>query len=126
MSRIRNNRFLALVKRSFRWSVLGCCLFATVCFFPGEVFAAVPTIGAKAGIVIDIDSGAVLWEKNPDQALCPASTTKVLTAILALDMMEPGAICYVSPEAAAIGESSIYLQPGEQFYLDPLLTGALV
>ena len=46
--------------------------------------AAVPTIGAKAGIVIDIDSGAVLWEKIPDLALCPASTTKIITAILAL------------------------------------------
>lgn len=110
---------------SFLGSFLLVFLFVFA-LLPSVTLAAVPTIGAKAGIVVDIDSGAVLWEKNPDQALCPASTTKVLTAILALDMMEPGEICFVSPEAASIGESSIYLKPGEQFYLDQLLTGALV
>ena len=125
MSRVCNNHVRLLVRNVF-FLMSVCCILGICLCFPGQAHAAVPTIGAKAGIVIDIDSGAVLWEKNPDQALCPASTTKVLTAILALDMMEPGAICYVSPEAAAIGESSIYLRPGEQFYLDQLLTGALV
>lgn len=125
MSKMRNNHFLTFLKKNVCWSVM-LCLFVIGGGFPDKVLAAVPTIGAKAGIVIDIDSGAVLWEKNPDQALCPASTTKILTAILAMDMMDSGEVCYISPEAAAIGESSIYLQPGEQFYLDQLLTGALV
>ncbi|MCI8335975.1 MAG: D-alanyl-D-alanine carboxypeptidase [Peptococcaceae bacterium] len=125
MNKIRNKHLGLFIRKNVCWSVVFCVLIIGSCF-PGKAMAAVPTIGAKAGIVIDIDSGAVLWEKNPDQALCPASTTKILTAILALDMMEPGSVCYVSPEAAAIGESSIYLQPGEQFYLDQLLTGALV
>ncbi len=112
-------------KKPICFSWLWLVLFGMF-FFPTDVNAAVPTIGAKAGIVIDLDSGVILWEKNPDQALYPASTTKIMTAILAMDMMNSDEICYVSPEAAAIGESSIYLQPGEQFYLDQLLTGALV
>ena len=125
MNKIRNSCFHLWRKNSFLLFAVWCAFAAWLCF-PGDAWAAVPTIGAKAGIVIDIDSGAVLWEKNPDQALCPASTTKILTAILAMDMMDSGEVCYISPEAAAIGESSIYLQPGEQFYLDQLLTGALV
>lgn len=109
------------------WLVLwGILVLLCQGWFPSVAEAAVPIIGAKAGIVIDIDSGTVLWEKNPDQALYPASTTKILTAILAMDMMQPGEICYISPESAEVGESSIYLRPGEQFDLDQLLTGALV
>lgn len=122
---MENKSICGLRKKFF---LLKCfaCFWLLFSVFSLPAVAAVPTIGAKAGIVVDIDSGAVLWEKNPDQALYPASTTKILTAILALDMMDTGEICDVTPEAASIGESSIYLKPGEQFVLDQLLTGALV
>ena len=42
------------------------------------------SITAKAGILLDRQTGEVLWQRNPDLPLPPASTTKILTALIAL------------------------------------------
>lgn len=83
-------------------------------------------IGAKAAVLIDMKSGQVLWEKNCDQPLPPASTTKIITAITALDLASLGQIYQVSSAAAAVGESSAKLRPGEKLYMMELLQGALI
>ena len=51
----------------------------------GGAAMAAPVVGARAAIIMDAASGEVIWEKNPDEVLPPASTTKVMTAILALE-----------------------------------------
>ncbi len=83
-------------------------------------------INALAAIVIDADSGRILWQKNAQEALPPASTGKILTALTAIDMADYQQNCQISAAAAAVGESSINLVAGENLSLDDLLQGALI
>src|SRR5438046_455032 len=45
-----------------------------------------PVFSAVSVIAVDVDSGVTLYEKNPDEVLFPASTTKIVTALVALDV----------------------------------------
>ena len=47
--------------------------------------ATFPIISARAALAVDLDSGVTLYEKNPDKLLLPASTTKIITALVAMD-----------------------------------------
>jgi len=101
-------------------------LLAAFLLLPGSPAFAAPQIGAKAAILIDAQSGQVLWEKNSSSPLPPASTGKIITAITAMDMASGETICNISSGAANVGESSVHLTPGTQYTLDDLLQGALV
>ncbi len=116
---------VASVKK--RAVVMFCCL-AAVCFLLASPAWAVeePVIHAKGALLMDMETGKVLWEQNGYQLFEPASTTKILTALLALDLDPVDKECIVTPEAALVGESSANLQTGERFTLKNLLTGALV
>jgi D-alanyl-D-alanine carboxypeptidase len=83
---------------------------------------------ATSAIVIDQDTGEVLFEKNADEVRPPASTTKVLTALLALTMGSPDEMVTVSPNAANMPEdaSKIGLQAGEQLPLGDLIRATMV
>ncbi len=83
-------------------------------------------VNALAAIVIDADSGRILWQKNAWDALPPASTGKILTALTAIDMADYQQNCHISAAAAAVGESSINLTAGENLSLGDLLQGALI
>lgn len=84
-----------------------------------------PPIEAGAFLVIDQESGEVLAENNADVPLAPASTTKIMTAIVALEKMEPERVVTVPEDLEAIG-SKMELQPGEQIKIIDLVTGLLV
>src|SRR5512143_1863828 len=71
-----------------------------------------PRVTAKAAILIDNDTGEVLWQRNPDLPLPPASTTKVVTAMLALQSGRLDDSFTVTPEAAQAPPSKISLRPG--------------
>lgn len=90
------------------------------------VLAQEPAIQAKAAVLMDLETGQVLWEKNGAMEMPPASTTKVLTGILAYDMGDLDKICTISPKAAAVGEASLHLRAGEKLSLYELLNGALI
>ncbi|BCM89588.1 D-alanyl-D-alanine carboxypeptidase DacC [Abditibacteriota bacterium] len=81
---------------------------------------------AESYVVLDLDSGRILYSKNPDERLYPASTTKTMTALVAYENGKTNAIIRVSKEAAHTGESSVYLKEGEQRTLDELIRAALV
>lgn len=83
---------------------------------------------ASSAIVIEQDSRDVLFEKNADEMRPPASTTKVLTAFLALTMSDPEEIVTVSPYAASVPEdaSKIGLKPGEQVKMGDLIRATMV
>ncbi|KNZ69321.1 serine-type D-Ala-D-Ala carboxypeptidase [Thermincola ferriacetica] len=85
-----------------------------------------PAVSADAAVLMDANTGQVLYAKNAHKRRPPASTTKILTGILALDMGNPAETVVVSPRAAAVGESSIYLSAGEKLTLDELIQGALM
>lgn len=77
------------------------------------------------------DTGQVLVEKNADKQVEPASITKIMTMLLALEAVERGESdlsdkIYVSPEAEAIGGSQVWLRAGEVFTLEQLLKAVAI
>jgi D-alanyl-D-alanine carboxypeptidase (penicillin-binding protein 5/6) len=83
--------------------------------------AALPEVEAKGAILIEADSGRVLWDKNSGEALAMASTTKIMTAILALENGNLDDIVVVSKKAAAAPRVKMDLQAGEEIPLRGLL-----
>ena len=61
------------------------------------IYAAKPAITAEAVILIDAETGNVLFEKNPDKKMYPASTTKIMTALVALEAVENEEISLSQP-----------------------------
>ena len=88
--------------------------------------APAPPLTAQAFIVMDLDSGRVLRARNPDQRLFPASTTKMMTCLIATERGNLNQIIRASPAAAATGESGIGLLAGENHTLRELLEAAMV
>lgn len=84
-----------------------------------------PTLTAKAAIVIDRESGAILYEENPDVQLYPASLTKLMTALVTLDTYPLDREITIREESQAIG-NTIHLQQGEVMTVHNLLKGLLI
>ncbi len=83
-------------------------------------------ITARAAILMDRETGRVLWEKNAQLRLPMASTTKIMTAILALELGNEADVITTSKRAAATEGSSIWLEEGEQKTLEELLYGLML
>lgn len=115
----------SLIRKRAFLAAAAFLLAAVLLLYSSSAFAE-PQIRAKAAILIDAQSGQVLWEKNSSTPLPPASTGKIITAITAMDMAAGDTLCTISSTAANVGESSINLTPGMQYTLDDLLQGALV
>ncbi len=79
-----------------------------------------PTVAARAALVMDAANGHVLWERNGEMALPPASTTKVMTTILALESGQMKEDIEVSAYAASQPPSKLGLRPGQQVRLRDL------
>lgn len=76
---------------------------------------------AQAAVLMDADSGRVLYGKNPEEKLPMASTTKIMTCILALEYGNPDDIVEVSSYAASMPKVKLYVKTGEKYYLRDLL-----
>jgi len=85
-----------------------------------------PEITARAAVLMNANSGEILFAKQPHTQLPPASTTKVLTALVALERLNLQQRIPVSAKAAAVEPSRIGLQPGEVLYAQDLLYGLLL
>ena len=91
-------------------------------FLTGSAFAAEPPpLSAESAILIDAHSGRVLYAKNEQEKRPMASTTKITTALIALEKGNLTDIVTVSKNAAETGESSISLSEGEKISLENLL-----
>lgn len=93
---------------------------------PGWKVAAKPHISAGAAVLLDWETGRVLYEKNAYLPRDPASTTKVLTALIALERAKLTDQIKVSRRAAYTPGSSMYIKPGEVYSLHDLLHGLLL
>jgi D-alanyl-D-alanine carboxypeptidase len=97
-------------------------------FPPNPVLGAnttYPTLSAQGALAIDLNSGVTLFEKNPDTPLLPASTTKIITALVALDSFKLDQVLTVGKGVAVIGQK-MGLYTGEQMTFENLLNGLLV
>ena len=79
------------------------------------------TLYARSAVLMDADSGRILFEKNGEERLANASTTKILTCILALEKGEPEEPVIFSEEAVRQPEVHLGASKGETFYLEDLL-----
>lgn len=85
-----------------------------------------PTPSAIAALIMDTDTGEVLYEKNPHLPLPMASTTKIMTGLLGVERLRPHELVEVSPYAASMPPSKISLRPGELIRVDDLLQAILL
>ncbi|MBQ3055055.1 MAG: D-alanyl-D-alanine carboxypeptidase [Oscillospiraceae bacterium] len=109
------------------------CLVLTVTLLISTVFAAPapPEIPAPCAVLMERDTGKVLFEKNPHEKLQPASVTKVMTLLLVMEALDDGKITLddtvtVSPFAASMGGSQVYLEPGETMSVDDMLKATVI
>ncbi|MEA2347570.1 MAG: hypothetical protein QOG62_1357 [Thermoleophilaceae bacterium] len=94
---------------------------------PGGALAAKPPeITAASAIVVDADTGEVLFEKDPDNKSAIASTTKLMTAFLTLELTKPDDVFTSSGYSGLASESTLGLQPGEKMKVKDLLTALLL
>lgn len=94
--------------------------------FTGSLHAELPSIEATAAVLVDSDTGQILFEKNSEIKRPPASLTKVLTAVTAIEYGKLGDSVKASKRAAFQEGSSIYLRPGEKLCLEDLLYGLML
>jgi D-alanyl-D-alanine carboxypeptidase (penicillin-binding protein 5/6) len=93
---------------------------------PADVAFGPPHITADAAVLVDAGSGRVLWGKAAWEPRAPASTTKMMTALVALERGNPEAVITVSRAAAATPGSSAQLRPGDRYTLGELLEALLL
>ena len=107
-------------------------LLASVLTLPAMAETITPATQAdfdlpcQAAILVDLDTGAVLYEKNADEQRPIASITKVMTLLLTFQALEAGRVQLtdvvpVSEHAYGMGGSQIWLEPGEQLTLEEML-----
>ena len=77
-----------------------------------------PEIEAPCAILTEVSTGRVIYEKNADESLHPASITKIMTLLIIFDAIDDGSIApddtvTVSEHAASMGGSQVFLEPGE-------------
>lgn len=112
------------------WSLFGVLLVA---FLPIQAFAATPNEtdlapNAQSAILMDSDSGAILYEKNSHEKMPPASVTKVMTMLLVMEAIDSGQLKWsdkvrVSERAASMGGSQVFLEPGEEMTVEEMIKG---
>ena len=86
--------------------------------------ASFPILSAQAALAIDLDSGVSLYEKNPETPMLPASTTKIMTALVAMDYYPPETVLTVGK--IRVEGQKMGLVFGEKIKVKDLLLGLLV
>ncbi|MEW6080572.1 MAG: D-alanyl-D-alanine carboxypeptidase family protein [Bacillota bacterium] len=107
-------------------AMLATVISVAVVSLPGQALKGVPGITARAAVVIEAQSARVLMEKNGHQPRHPASLTKILTGIIALERGNPSDRVRASKRAAYTGGSTLKLRPGQEYRLEDLTSALLI
>ena len=83
--------------------------------------SASPVISAKSAVVIDADTGRILYEQDVHTRRGMASTTKIMTALIALENASLDRLVTVDARACGVEGSSVYLFAGEKITMETLL-----
>ncbi|MED1950796.1 D-alanyl-D-alanine carboxypeptidase family protein [Brevibacillus centrosporus] len=86
---------------------------------------------ARSAVMIEADTGTVLYDKNANEKMPPASITKVMTMLLIMEAVERGELkltdkVRASERAASMGGSQIFLQPGEEMTVEDMIKGIAI
>ena len=103
-------------------------LSGAVCHPAAYVATAAPPAGlsANAALLMEARSGEIVFAKNPDTPLPMASTTKIMTALVALEQIPLETVVTIPAEAVGIEGSSVYLTEGERLTVEELLYALLL
>jgi len=101
-------------------AVLLAAILLMQILFPASVSAA-PAVSAQSAVLIDAASGKILYEKDAHTRRGMASTTKIMTALVALEQVSTDMIVTVDPRACGVEGSSVYLFPNEKITVEALL-----
>ena len=98
---------------------------------PEEIDSDPLKLDCKSAILIEANTKSVLYEKNADEPLPPASVTKVMTLLLVMEAIESGKISYsdkvrASANACSMGGSQIYLRENEEMTVEDLLKSVII
>ncbi len=90
-----------------------------------------PELGVPSAVLMERNTGKVLFEKNPHDKMPPASVTKVMTLLLVMEALDSGKISMddmvtVSEYAAGMGGSQVFLSPGEQMSMNDMLKATVI
>lgn len=107
--------------RKTRFLLVLCLLFMLA-----MPVAAAPQVAGKSAVLIDAQSGQILYEMAKDEKLPPASTTKILTAIIAIESGKLDEMVTVGPNPPLVEGTKVYLETGEKVRLRDLVLAALV
>lgn len=96
--------------------------------FIKNVSAVEMEISAKSAILVDFNTGKVLYSKNENEPLAMASMTKVMSMLLIMEKIDDGSLKYddiveISTESSSMGGSQIFLNPGDKYKVVDLLKG---
>ena len=111
------------MKKVFSLLVVLFCLT-----FIKNVNALEMDINAKSAILVDYNTGKVLYSKNENEPLAMASMTKIMSLLLIMEKIDDGSLKYddiveISSEASSMGGSQIFLNPGDKYKVEDLLKG---
>ena len=111
------------------WVLVICCLLLGV--LPQRVQGAALEVAGKSAVLMDAETGTVIYESNAHEPLAPASVTKVMTMLLVMEAIDSGKIGWddtvtASETAAAKGGSQIYLKVGETMTVSDMVKSIAV
>ena len=87
---------------------------------------ALPQLTARSAVLMDARSGKILYQRDMDARRFPASTTKIMTLIVALENSRLDDIVTIGSNAVGIEGSSLGLREGDQIRMEELLTGMMM
>jgi len=116
------------MKRMIALFLLICCFFSAGAYAEQQPNI---TISSPSAILIEAESGQVLFEQNSHDRRPPASVTKIMTMLLVMEAIDRGQIAMedmvtCSDYAASMGGSQVYLEPGEQMSVHDMLKAVAV
>ncbi len=92
----------------------------------GSRAAEAPAVSAESAVLAERETGRILYEKCPDKPMKAASTVKILTALIAIERLDPAERVTIRPEWTGVEGSSMHLRPGEECTVADLLRGMLL
>ncbi|MFA5561026.1 MAG: D-alanyl-D-alanine carboxypeptidase family protein [Eubacteriales bacterium] len=116
---------------------LSLLLSAVFCWWAFSAFSAPVsaqpgfTVDAVSAVLMEQETGTVLFEQNAAEALPPASVTKIMTLLLVMEAIDAGKVALtdnvsISENAASMGGSQVYLEAGELFTVEELIKCAVI
>ena len=132
---------MKLGRKRWAWKKGSLCVFFALCLIwvgvvptvatGTEAVDGIPTPQCRSAILMEASTGSVLMEQNADEALPPASVTKVMTLLLVMEAIEEGRLRYedmitASAHACSMGGSQIYLKEGEQMTAEDMIKSVVI